>query len=124
MYFAFGEKTRASRGRWVFRKRRCVCASTIGSFTSFGGTRRSSQGEVSATSGGGAGRGGRGAGGSSESAGASAPRPSAASPPSGGRAGRARGRSRPPRGRGRGRAAAGRRTDGSRGGGTWRGGGP
>ena len=39
----------ASTGRWVLRKRRCVCASTAGSFTAFGGTRRSSQGDISAT---------------------------------------------------------------------------
>ena len=45
-----GEKTSASTGRWVLRKRRWVCASTAGSFTSFGGTRRSSQGDISATS--------------------------------------------------------------------------
>ena len=30
--------------------RLCVCASTTGSFTSFGGTRMSSQGDISATS--------------------------------------------------------------------------
>ena len=45
MYFACGEKTSASTGRWVFRNRRWVCASTAGSFTSFGGTRRSSHGD-------------------------------------------------------------------------------
>ena len=50
MYFAFGENTSASTGRWVLRNRRWVCASTAGSFTSFGGTRRSSQGDISATS--------------------------------------------------------------------------
>jgi len=49
MYFALGEKTSASTGRCVFRKRRWVCASTAGSFTSFGGTRRSSHGDMSAT---------------------------------------------------------------------------
>ncbi len=44
-----GENTSASTGRWVLRKRRCVCASSAGSFTSLGGTRRSSQGDISAT---------------------------------------------------------------------------
>ena len=44
-----GENRSASIGRCVFRKRRCVCASTSGSFTAFGGTRRSSHGDISAT---------------------------------------------------------------------------
>src|SRR5258708_36042891 len=48
-YFALGENTRASTGRCVFKNRRCVCASTIGNFTCFGGTRRSSHGDISAT---------------------------------------------------------------------------
>ena len=48
-YFAVGEKTRASRGRCVFKNRRWIMASTIGSLTSFGGTRRSSHGDISAT---------------------------------------------------------------------------
>ena len=29
MYFAFGEKTSASIGRWVFMKRRCVCVAAV-----------------------------------------------------------------------------------------------
>jgi hypothetical protein len=49
MYLARGEKTSASTGKWVFRKRRRDCASTTGSFTAFGGTRRSSHGDSSAT---------------------------------------------------------------------------
>ena len=45
-----GEKTSASTGRWVLRNRRWVWASTAGSLISFGGTRRSIQGDISPTS--------------------------------------------------------------------------
>src|SRR3569833_3784477 len=50
MYLAWGEYTRASTGRWVLMKRRCVWASTAASLISLGGTRKSIHGDIACVS--------------------------------------------------------------------------